>query len=163
VGLASGLFAVALMLTPTYYYLTHRAVAEWMIYRFVVGHLAGIASCLLFSASYITARIVGMSLNDSGDKRSLIWKAKAAIESPFFWLLPAVLFLSGGLLVLPSFLQLVQTGATYEHWSRFIAMSFLFSVAIILLATRACDYILSLLEDRLIFLRDRALQRGKVA
>jgi glycosyltransferase involved in cell wall biosynthesis len=162
-GLASGLFAVALMLTPTYYYLTHRAVAEWMIYRFVVGHLAGIAACLLFSASYLTARMVGMSLSESGDKRSLIIKARALLESPFFWFLPAILVLAGGLLVLPSFLQLVHTGATYEHWSRFIAMSFLLSVAIILLATRACEYILSLLEDRLIFLRDRAIQRGKAA
>jgi len=162
-GLASAIFAVALMLTPTYYYLIHHAVAEWMIYRFVVGHLAGIAACLLFSASYVTARMVGMSLNDQDDKRSLTLKAKGLLESPFFWVLPAVLVLAGGLLVLPSFLQLVRTGATYEHWSRFIAMSFLLSVAIILIATRACDYILSLLEDRLVFLRDRAVQRGKAA
>jgi fucose permease len=70
----------------------------------------------------------------------------------------------GGLLVLPSFLELVRTGATYEHWSRFIAMSFLFSLAIILLTTRACDYILDLLESRLEFLRRRTLERqGKVA
>jgi hypothetical protein len=72
--------------------------------------------------------------------------------------------ISGGLLVLPSLVQLARTGATYEHWSRFIAMSFLFSVAIILLTTRACDYILDLLEDRLEFLRARTKERlAKVA
>ena len=56
---------------------------------------------------------------------------------------------------MPSFLQLVRTGATYEHWSRFIAMSLCFSVAIILVTTRACDYILGLLEDRLDYLHVR--------
>ena len=70
---------------------------------------------------------------------------------------------AGGLLVLPSFFQLVRTGATYEHWSRFIAMSFLFSVAIILVTTRICDHILNLLGDRLDFLRTRKQDRALAA
>ncbi|HEY6990107.1 MAG TPA: glycosyltransferase family 2 protein [Bryobacteraceae bacterium] len=155
---------VLLMIEPSIYYLTHRAVAEWMIYRFIVSNLAGVAAFLLFSASYVTARIVAMTLQNGNPRRSATSMTRAFLHSGSFWVIPLLLMFFGGLLVLPSFLELVRTGATYEHWSRFIAMSFLFSLAIILLTTRACDYILDLLESRLEFLRRRTLERqGKVA
>jgi glycosyltransferase involved in cell wall biosynthesis len=158
-GLACLLVAIGLMLNPTLYYLANHSVAEWMIYRFVVSHLAGICACLLFSASYVTARIVGLTLHNGSRQRSITSVVKSILQSRYFWLLPVLLMAAGGALVLPSFLQLVRTGATYEHWSRFIAMSFLFSVAIILVTTRACDYILNLLEERLEFLRNRDTER----
>jgi len=151
--------AVLLMIEPSIYYLTHRAVAEWMIYRFIVSNLAGVAAFLLFSASYVTARIVAMTLQNGNPRRSATSVTRALLHSGSFWVVPLLLMFFGGLLVLPSFLELVRTGATYEHWSRFIAMSFLFSLAIILLTTRACDYILDLLESRLEFLRRRTLER----
>ncbi|HEY3455139.1 MAG TPA: glycosyltransferase family 2 protein [Bryobacteraceae bacterium] len=151
--------AVLLMIEPSIYYLTHRAVAEWMIYRFIVSNLAGVAAFLLFSASYVTARIVAMTLQNGNPRRSATSVTRVFLHSGSFWVVPLLLMFFGGLLVLPSFLELVRTGATYEHWSRFIAMSFLFSVAIILLTTRACDYILDLLESRLEFLRRRTLER----
>jgi hypothetical protein len=156
--------AAVLMVEPSFYYLAHRAVAEWMIYRFIVSNLLGVAAFLLFSASYVTARIVAMTLQNGAPQRSITSVTRGFLHARHFWTIPALLMLSGGVLVLPSFLQLVRTGATYEHWSRFIAMSFLFSVAIILLTTRACDYILDLLESRLDFLRRRAAEReGRLA
>ena len=54
-----------------------------------------------------------------------------------------------------SFVQLVTTGATYEHWSRFIVMSFLVSAALILSVTRLLDYTLGLIETRLEYLKTR--------
>jgi hypothetical protein len=163
-GLACLAAATLLMIEPFFYYLAHRAVAEWMIYRFIVSNLAGVAALLLFSASYVTARIVAMTLQNGAPKRSLISITRDFLHAGYFWTIPVLLMLVGGVLVLPSFLQLVRTGATYEHWSRFIAMSFLFSAAIVLLTTRACDYILDLLESRLDFLRRRTIERqGKVA
>ncbi len=125
-----------------------------MIYRFIVSHLAAIAACLLFSASYVTSRIIGMTLGNA-QMGPFTTATKAFLRSRWFWLAPALLVLGGGALVVPSFLELVRTGATYEHWSRFIAMSLCFSIAIILVSTRACDYILGLLEDRLIYLHSR--------
>jgi glycosyltransferase involved in cell wall biosynthesis len=158
-GAACLLSAILLMLQPTFYYLANHAVAEWMIYRFIVSNLAGVAALLLFSASYVTARIVAMTLQNGSPRRSAMSITQSFLHSRSFWAVPVLLMLAGGLLVLPSFFQLIRTGATYEHWSRFIAMSFLFSAAIILLTTRACDYILNLLEDRLGFMRRRALER----
>ncbi len=146
--------ACLLMVTPVIYYLRHQAVQEWMIYRFVVSHLAGIIAFLFLSASYLSARVVQIAL---AEKRKMGWRFQAVsrfVRSPGFWLVPLGLITVGGLLVLPSFLELVHTGATFEHWSRFIAMSFFWSIAIILVGTRFVDYVLMLLEAQVIYLRE---------
>jgi len=143
--------AVALMLTPTAYYLRHHAVQEWMIYRFVVSHLAGTLAGLLLCASYLTGRMVAISLGEGeGTQRNrnpLDWFFSTWLP----WLVPLILLLGGGLLVLPSFLELVRTGSTYEHWSRFIAMSFCWSIASIIAVTAVIDYVLGLLSAQLAY------------
>lgn len=153
--------AIALMLSPTAYYLSHRAVQEWMIYRFVVSHLAGTIACLLFCASHVTGRMIDIALFSDAAARGQRRLGYRFFASRYFWLVPFGLMLAGGLLVLPSFLELVRTGATYEHWSRFIAMSFMWSAALILIATRVSDYTLELLDAQLSFMkkaRARALE-----
>jgi hypothetical protein len=125
-----------------------------MIYRFVVSHLAGIIAFLFLSAGYLSARVVQIALAEKG---KMGWRFQAVsrfVRSPGFWLVPLGLMTLGGLLVLPSFLELVHTGATFEHWSRFIAMSFFWSIAIILMGTRFVDYVLMLLEAQVIYLRE---------
>jgi multisubunit Na+/H+ antiporter MnhG subunit len=72
-----------------------------------------------------------------------------------FWGVPAVLFLVGGVLVMPSFLELIRSGSTYEHWSRFIAMSCLASCGLILVVTGIFDYCLDLLAARVGYLKGR--------
>jgi glycosyltransferase involved in cell wall biosynthesis len=144
-------FAVVLMLFPTVYYVTHRSVQEWMIYRFVVSHLAGTIACLFVCASYITGRMIDIALLSKDERRLSAHRGHTFFSSRFFWLVPFSLMLLGALLVLPSFIELVQTGATYEHWSRFIAMSFMWSVAFILIVTRVIDYVLGLLAARLAY------------
>jgi glycosyltransferase involved in cell wall biosynthesis len=151
---AAVLVAVAALLmgAPIVYYLQHRLVQEWMIYRFLVSNLFGITACLCFSASYLTGRIAEIALDgESGDGRHT-WTARF-FKGRWFWLAPASLFFAGGLLVLASFLELLSTGQTYEHWSRYVVMSFCFAVAIILSGTRMVDRILSLLADRLEYFR----------
>ena len=65
---------------------------------------------------------------------------------------------AGTLAVIPAAIDYVRTGhvepATH-HWSRFFAMSFAYSLALILAATRLVDITLDLLIDRLAYLRDR--------
>src|SRR5215813_3156200 len=143
--------AVALMLTPTAYYLRHHSVQEWMIYRFVVSHLAGTLAGLLLCASYLTGRMVAISLREGeGTRRNrnlLDWFFSTWLP----WVVPPLLLLGGGLLVLPSFLELVRTGSTYEHWSRFIAMSFCWVLASIIAVTEVIDYVLGLLSAQLAY------------
>ena len=143
--------AVALMLTPTAYYLRHHAVQEWMIYRFVVSHLAGTLAGLLLCASYLTGRMVDIALREGDSTRRsrnlLDWFFSTWLP----WIATSLLLLGGGLLVLPSFLELVRTGSTYEHWSRFIAMSFCWVLASIIAVTEVIDYVLGLLRAQLAY------------
>ena len=138
--------AVVLMLTPTAHYVKYRSVQEWMIYRFVVSHLAGTLAGLLLCASYLTGRMVALALNRRS-RHLLDW----FFASRLVWAVPPILLIGGGLLVLPSFLELVRTGATYEHWSRFIAMSFCWVLASIIAVTGVIDYVLGLLGTQLAY------------
>ncbi len=151
IGLLSLGVAAFLMLFPILYYFRTRTVAEWMIYRFVVSSLFGTIACLLFSAGHLCRRIVYLVLfNRCRDLRQDI--LGRFLNLHIFWYVTFFLFLVGGLLVLPSFKELVLTGATYEHWSRFIVMSFLYSIAVILIGTKVIDYSLNLLAARLDYL-----------
>ena len=158
-GLLGGLcltIACALMSMPTLYYAQHRAVLEWMIYRFIVSNLLGTSGCLLLCASYLSREIVNITLShrpSGASNKNLIAKM---FSSRLFLLVPLLLILAGGVLVVPSFLQLVRTGATFEHWSRFIVMSFCYEVALILSVTWIVNYAVGLLAKQLDYLRSSA-------
>ena len=148
-AIGSMLVAIGLMAMPTLYYLEHRSVQEWMIYRFIVSHLAGTTAVLMLAVAYITGRMAQISFASSSFCDGLT----RFLARPHFVLLPLSLMVIGSALVVPSLLELMSTGATYEHWSRFIAMSFFFSVALILLVTWAVQYVLHLLGSQVDYLR----------
>jgi glycosyltransferase involved in cell wall biosynthesis len=146
-GIVFFLAAALLMIGPIIYYVQHRAVLEWIIYRFLVSYLLGISSCVCFCASYIVRRLVHLALmTELGDGPAT--PLSRCFTSRWFWVVPLLLCLIGGSLVLGSFLDLVKTGATYEHWSRYIVMTFCFSTAVILVTTRGIGYVMSLVEER---------------
>jgi hypothetical protein len=67
----------------------------------------------------------------------------------------ALLVLVGGGLALSSFLQPLSAGHTYEHRSRYLAMTILPSTATILVIMRGVDFIIDLVGDRLRYLQAR--------
>jgi MFS family permease len=140
--------SAVLMVPPAIYYLQHQVLEEWMIYRFIVSQIFAIAACLSLCASYLTGQIVGLTLVDEVFEFGRTRTARF-FQSRTFWLVPAVLLVAGTVLVFRGFVQLIITGHVTEHWSRFVVMSFCFSAAAILAATRAVDYILQLLRERL--------------
>lgn len=156
-GIASLAVSVGLMAMPTIYYLTHHSVLEWMVYRFVVSQLAGTAAFLFFSASYVARRVLRITL----DRKPAKDRTQQLLRSKWFWAIPAGLVSTGTALVIPSILQLVRTGATYEHWSRFIVMSSLYAVALILIITWIIDYCLRLLSERLSYLEADSATKSK--
>ncbi len=150
-------FAAALMWSPTLYYLRNRSVAEWMIYRFLLSDLCGIAGCLCFCASYLTGRMTSIALTEeSGILRSRL--TNWLFQARWFWAVPVVFAVAGISLVLSSVLHRLETGLTYEHWSRYVVMSFCLAVAIILSVTRVIDYVLNLVDGRLEYLKMRTLE-----
>ena len=106
---------------------------------------------MLFCASYLSRKIVDITLSSRPESEKNQRLFGAFFSSSFAWFIPLLLLLAGGVLVMPSFLELVTTGATYEHWSRFIVMSFLFSIALILIVTRVVNYTLDLVAARLAY------------
>lgn len=152
-GLICFLAATLMMVFPFYYYFKTRTVAEWMIYRFVVSNFLGTSSCLFFCAGYLTRKIVDIVLFNKNPEADTGW-LNTLFRRALSWYVPLGLFLIGGFLVMPSFKELITTGATNEHWSRFIVMSFLFSVGAILMGTRLIDYSINLLGERLQFLQE---------
>jgi hypothetical protein len=157
VGLVPLAVAVAWMTHPIVYYVEHFRVQEWMIYRFLVSHVLGTIAMLLFSASYLTSKIVRITLPTG--EGSLDKIRSPLLTSRWFWLLPGACFLAGGSLVLASLLELLRTGETYEHWSRFVAMSFFWSIGSIFAVTRVMDYVLDLLVAQLGYERQTARRR----
>jgi glycosyltransferase involved in cell wall biosynthesis len=146
------LFAAALMGSPILYYYRNHSVADWMIYRFLIADLCGMAGCLCFCASYLTSRMTAIALAEesAGAKSRLsAW----LFQTRWFWTVPAGFCLIGGSLVISSLFDRLTTGMTYEHWSRYVVMSFCFAVAIILSVTRIIDYVLNLVGSRLEYLK----------
>jgi glycosyltransferase involved in cell wall biosynthesis len=153
-GLLSLLVAAGLLAFPAVHYVEYRNVEEWMIYRFVVGNLLGVVGVLLLCAGHLAGETVDALLFGKQPHGRLRSFAARALGGPMFWWVEAALLLSGGLLVLPSFEQLVRTGATYTHWSRFIAMSFLYETAAVLAVTKIASSFLGLAAQRAEYERD---------
>jgi len=150
-------FASALMGSPILYYFRNRAVAEWMIYRFLVSELAGITACLCLCASYLTGRMTSIALTDeAGPLKSRL--SSWLFQARWFWAMPIAFYLVGGLLVVSSLFDRLTTGLTYEHWSRYVVMSFCFAVAMILSVTRITDYVMNLVGGRLNYLKMEKLE-----
>ena len=152
-GALSFFCAAGLMLMPALFFIQHHRLEEWMIYRFVVSDLAGITACLLICSGYLSAKIVGMTLSGPiWSERSRGWLG-AIFSSRAFFLFPLGLMISGMFLIFPGLIHYIRTGTIYEHWSRFITMSFLFSAALILIVTKLVDYSLELITARVAYLK----------
>ena len=160
IGLLCAGAAVALMVNPALHYLRTRTLEEWMLYRFVVSDLAGLSAFLSLCAGYLTRRIVALTLFFDAAPDPRPGRLGALVTSRWFWLAPLSLVAGGTALVASSFIERVTTGATYEHWSRFVAMSFLFSTALILSVTRVIDHFLDLVTERLAHLRSHGAGPG---
>ncbi len=159
-GFAS-LFASALLfLGPAVYYAQEKRLQEWMIYRFVVGNLAGVVGASLLCAGYIAGTTVDALLFEGRVRSRTRAFATQALRGPMFWAAEALLLVGGGLLVLPSAIELVETGATLTHWSRFIVMSLFYEVAAILAITKVAASFLGLASERAAYQRHNTAHGG---
>jgi hypothetical protein len=134
-----------------------------MIYRFVVSQLLGVAAVTFLCMALLARRIVRMTLAGSEPTRSLFDSVSSWMEGRFFWPVPVLLLGIGGALVYRSYRELIRTGATYEHWSRFIVMAFFVEVALLLIITRAVGFVLNLLGDRLSYMNAKVTPVRAVA
>lgn len=152
VGIFAFIFSCALMTMPSLYYVHHQRLEEWMIYRFVVSSLSGITASLFLCAAYLCAKIVSITISKHPWSERNRFFIGSFFSSKAFWLVPLGFMTAGSILIFPSLIFYMQTGTLYEHWSRFIAMSFLFSIAIVLTVTKLIDFTLDLIAARIAYL-----------
>jgi len=146
-GAVLTLVSTVLMLPPVVYYLQHRAVLEWMIYRFLVSALTAQVALLLWAAAVTSSRIVAIAMHEEMRPIAAPW-----IRTRWFWSLLASLVLASFVLVWPSAEQLWRTGHTDIHWSRFVVAMQSLGAAALLLDVRRIDRILDLVEERVHYL-----------
>lgn len=156
VGLAFGAIALALMATPVVHYVTTHTVDEWMLYRFIIGHLAATTACLMFSVAMVSRRVVQITIGAEYCSRGPKGWLDRAFLGPYFWLIPGLLIVFGIALIAPSIATKAAGRGIYEHWSRFMTTSFLLLVAVILISGRCLTYFLHLVSEQLSYLQSQA-------
>jgi drug/metabolite transporter (DMT)-like permease len=145
-------FATGLMAEPVMHYLKARSVEEWMLYRFILGHLAATLACLMFAGALLTRRVVQIAISKGSGRLRADWIDRLFL-SPGYWAVPFLLILCGAALVGPNLVARATSHEPYEHWSRFITMSFFFLIAGILISARLLSYFLDLVAEQLYYLR----------
>lgn len=143
-GIVCALLAVLLMISPLKNYLAEQVVAEWMIYRFIVAELLGIAAVTLFSFGYLGTASSALLIGNEPSRGLTRHLFRPWILYPGILLL----LLAGLLVIRGSFMDYLTTGQVFDHWSRFIVSSFFIICALILSATGLLHYILSLVNER---------------
>jgi glycosyltransferase involved in cell wall biosynthesis len=140
-----------LLVTPIYHYLSYHSVEEWMIYRVITGGIFATIGTLFLTGAYLTYKIVSETIN-LAIKKNIVYRF---FNSWLLWLIVFAFLGTGVGLVFHSIIDRLETGHTYEHWSRYIAMSFLVTNAFILIITKAIDYVFNPIVDRLKYLQSR--------
>ena len=142
-----------IMLEPTLYYFTSKKVSEWMIYRFIIADVLGLAAVVLFSTSYLLKTSVSLSLSDNLiNQKNKGWTSKF-FESKISSIVGLLMISFGVSIIFGSIVDRIETGQTNEHWSRYIAFSFLELSALIIFTTKWSKWVLNLLRNRLIFIQ----------
>jgi len=147
------LLGIALLIIPVVHYLQESVIEDWMIYRLIVSNLLGITSLLFFSASFITEKMVSLTVSKPITGASAKSWISKIYESKIIWAVPVLGTLLGLFLIGDSLIDRLLIGETYEHWSRYVAMSFFISVAFIILATKSIEHVLRLIGARLSYIQ----------
>ncbi len=153
VALALGGGAAVMMIRPTWFYLEHDRLEEWMIYRFLVSVLLVSTAVLILCASHLARKAADISLSSRPARDKYASTLGKLFRTRWFWALPIVLVVAGVALVWDAWRGFLATGEVYEHWSRFVIMLLFLSVSAILVVTKFLDHCLNLLAERLQYLR----------
>ena len=145
---------VSILISPAFYYIKNGSLEEWMIYRLITGNLLGILFLLLLVGSFISKRIIRISLlknqDISGIDGGIIYRFFSS-NYPIY--VAVIISIIGIYLIKDSLFDKLTLGTTDEHWSRYLTMSFFVSAAFILILSKIVDYILNLVQDRVKYLR----------
>lgn len=155
-GFLIAVLALLVMLVPISHYFQHHSLEDWMNYRFMVANFMGGFSLIAFLAAFVSEKVVNISLSGKlGHTRPLLIPTNRFIIHPISHWFAAICLVFGLSLVANSLFDRLATGATNEHWSRYIAMSFLVSTASVIWIAKGLNQILRLIEDRMNYIHNQ--------
>jgi glycosyltransferase involved in cell wall biosynthesis len=154
-GILISMISCLLLIQPVGVYLSEKIVLDTSIYRMSVAYMGIVIATILFICSYLTEKIVRVSLlKEHLRKTRRPWMSKL-FETGFSWVLIIILLAIGTLLVFHSIVERIETGKTYENWSRYLTMMLFYLVAFILIGGKIIDYSLKLIIERKDYLMKR--------
>lgn len=154
-GFFIAIMALFIMMMPITHYAQNKSLEDWMNYRFMVANFMGTLSLISFLAAFVSEKVVNISLSGKkGHTRPLVIPTNRFFVHNLSHWFAAICLVVGLSLVANSLFDRLATGATNEHWSRYIAMSFLVSVASVIWIAKGLNFILSLIEERMNYLHN---------
>jgi glycosyltransferase involved in cell wall biosynthesis len=141
IGCAWGLY-------PVEFYLRHRRLEEWMIYRVLLCSLLGTCAFTLLSAAAIANEV--LRLLYPSRLRSFVDQLLALVLSlPGALVLIGVSVITGLMLAWPGLREYITTGHTSLHWSRAVVAVYLAQVATVAFVTVVLKRMFALWRGRL--------------
>jgi glycosyltransferase involved in cell wall biosynthesis len=154
VALLLFVFSALLMLQPVSFYMSHHKVAEWMIYRFIVSETFALTGMVLLSSSFVLHNTVWLSLSNNIEKEKISGIVVSFFKSKISTVLALGFLIVGLILIWNSLNTRLTTGHTHEHWSRYIAFSFLTISGFIILITKWVNCFFTLLKDKVKYIQE---------
>jgi hypothetical protein len=116
--------AVLFAAYPIEFYLQHRRLEEWMIYRFVVCCILGSCGLMLLLATGLTSLLASFGPRRQGS--TSFWPAMVAavLSGKSLWLLLTLLLAAAVFFLWPGFVEYWETRSLTLHWSRLIGGAF---------------------------------------
>jgi magnesium-transporting ATPase (P-type) len=125
------LLAMALLAAnPIEFYVEHRRLEEWMIYRFVVCYLLGSFGLLLLLATALTYQMAKFGPRRGSANAFWPFVVASVMRGRILAVLLVVLLALAAAFLWPGFRELGATGHVTMHWSRLLAGAFSLSVAL---------------------------------
>ncbi|MCC6509521.1 MAG: glycosyltransferase family 2 protein [Pirellulaceae bacterium] len=109
---------------PVEFYLQHRRLEEWMIYRFVVCYLLGSFGLMLLLATALTYQMAGFGPRRGSANAFWPFAIASIMRSSTLALLLSCLLILSAVFLWPGISQYVSTGHVTLHWSRLLAGAF---------------------------------------
>jgi len=121
---AAVVLIVIMALYPAEFYLTHKRLEEWMIYRFVASFVLGTVALMLLLATALSNQMAAFGPRRREATPFFATLARKVLKTTTSVTLAGMLVFMALVFLWPGIVELVTTGKVYMHWSRLIAGAF---------------------------------------
>jgi glycosyltransferase involved in cell wall biosynthesis len=130
-----GLGALALGSGPSLFWLRHRVLEEWMIYRVLAALLLGMGTAVVASAAVVADQIAAIAHGRPASRAGVTGLVARLFGRRRALATAALLFVAAVAVSWPGVVEYVTTAEVHMHWSRVILSSLLTVLALTIATT----------------------------